>query len=263
MAGRIGIGWIDEDRFERSKRVRWLDLQSVFESRVLMIGAGALGNEVAKNLALSGFRKITVVDMDHVVGSNLNRCLFFTPEDARRKESKAEAICRGIKRLSDEAEPEAVNSSIEDCNESIFSSSDIVFGCLDNINARLHANANAYNAGRAYIDGGMDGFLGKVMISLPPDGACLQCGMNRSHSKVAELRFSCTGKEVVFHERRVAGEVTTTSVVSAIMVRESLKLVSGRRDLLISNTVFYDGQRNVCEEMEVELNPECPVHVRR
>jgi len=84
--------------------------------------------------------------------------------------------------------------------------------------------------------------------------------MNRSHSKVAEMRFSCTGKDVVFHEPRLAAEITTTSVVSAIMVREALKIVSGRTDMLISNVFYYDGQRNQSEELEITLNPSCPVH---
>jgi hypothetical protein len=106
----------------------------------------------------------------------------------------------------------------------------------------------------------MEGFVGKVMVARPPDGACVQCGMNRSHSKVAEMRFSCTGKDVVFHEPRLAAEITTTSVVSAIMVREALKVVSGRMDMLISNVFYYDGQRNQSEELEISLNPTCPVH---
>jgi molybdopterin/thiamine biosynthesis adenylyltransferase len=262
MVEKVSIGEVDGNRYDRSKRIPWLDLEAVFKSRVLMIGAGAIGNEVAKNLALAGFRKITVVDMDHVVGSNLNRCLFFTSEDAQRESPKAEAVCEGIRRLSNDAAPKAVNSKIEDCSESMFASSEIVLGCLDNVNARLHANAHSYHAGRPYIDGGMEGFLGKVMVALPPGGACLQCGMNRSHAKVAEMRFSCTGKDVVFHEPRVAAEITTTSVISAIMVREALKLVSGRRDMVLSNALYYDGQKNVCEEMEVELNPACPNHVQ-
>jgi hypothetical protein len=74
------------------------------------------------------------------------------------------------------------------------------------------------------------------------------------------MRFSCTGKDVVFHEPRLAAEITTTSVVSAIMVREALKVVSGRMDMLISNVFYYDGQRNQSEELEIQLNPNCPVH---
>ncbi len=262
MGEPLRVGAIDDDRFDRSKRVGWLDLGSVLRANVLMIGAGAIGNEVAKDLALSGFRRIKIVDMDHVVGSNLNRCLFFTPDDAKARTSKAEAVARGIRAQSPDAQPIAVVDRIENLGESVFGEADVVLGCLDNIQARIHANSHAYLAGRPYIDGGMEGFVGKVMVTRPPDGACLQCGMNRSHAKVASLRFSCTGKDVVFHEPRLAAEVTTTSIIAAIMVREALKVVSGKVEMCLSNAFYYDGQRNVSEEYEVAVDPNCTVHLK-
>jgi molybdopterin/thiamine biosynthesis adenylyltransferase len=262
MEEPLRVGSIDDDLFDRSRRIGWLDLGSIAGSRVLMVGAGALGNEVAKNLALSGFKNITIVDMDHVVGSNLNRCLFFSREDVSSRTSKVDAIARGILSVSPDAKPVPICGRIEDLPATAFKDHDLVFGCLDNIQARIHSNAHSYRAGKAYIDGGMEGFVGKVMVARPPDGACIQCGMNRSHSKVAEMRFSCTGKDVVFHEPRLAAEITTTSVVSAIMVREALKVVSGRTDMLMSNVFYYDGERNRSEELEIPLNPDCPVHQR-
>ena len=260
MGERLQLGAMDEDRYDRSKRIGWLDIIAVRKAKVLMIGAGALGNEVAKNLALSGFRRITIVDMDHVVGSNLNRCLFFTKKDVTGRVSKAEAIARGLKSLSDDVEPVVYVSKIEELGEGIFADNNIVLGCLDNIPARVHANSHTYSKGKPYIDGGMEGFLGKVMVVLPPDGACVQCGMNRSHAKVASFRFSCTGKGIVFHEPRLAAEITTTSVISAVMVRETLKILSGRQDMLLANSLYYDGQRNVAEEIEIPIDPDCPVH---
>jgi len=263
MVVPLKVGDIDQDLFDRSRRIAWLDLGRISETRVLMIGAGAIGNEVAKDLVLSGFRRITVVDMDHVVGSNLNRCVFFTKADAGGKALKAEVVARGMAQLADGVEAVALPMRIEEASAHIFSEHDVILGCLDNIAARVHVNSHSYAAGRIYIDGAMEGFLGKATVVRPPDGACLQCGMNRSHAKIASLRFSCTGKGVVFHEPRVAAEITTTSVVAAVMVREALKVISGRDDLLLSNTFYYDGQSRVSEEMEVPLDPACPVHVRR
>jgi len=49
---------------------------------------------------LSGFKNVTIVDMDHVVGSNLNRCLFFRREDASNRRMKAEVIANGMSGLS-------------------------------------------------------------------------------------------------------------------------------------------------------------------
>ncbi len=262
MVGPLRVGETDQDRFDRARRIRWLDLGRISEARALVIGAGAIGNEVAKDLVLSGFRRTTIVDMDRVVGSNLNRCIFFTRADAERRTLKAEAVARGMSVLADDLEVSAVTGRIEDLPDSAFREHDVVLGCLDNIAARININARSYAAMKTLIDGAMDGFLGRVTVVRPPDGACLQCGMNRTHAKVASLRFSCTGEGVVFHEPRVAAEITTTSVVAAVMVREAIKVVSGRDDLLLSNAFYYDGQDNRSEEMEIPLDPRCPVHAR-
>jgi len=260
--GCVRVGATDDDRLDRSRRIEWLDLDAIARARVLMVGAGALGNEVGKCLALSGFRHVTVVDMDHVVGSNLNRCLFFSTEDASARRPKAEVVAKGMRTLSPDMAVDPSVSRIEGVDDSIYKEHDVVLGCLDNIVARLHVNSRSYLAGRMYIDGGMEGLLGRVMVVRPPEGACIQCGMNRSHARVANLRFSCTGRDVVFHEPRLAAEITTTSIVSALMVREALKHVSGKDDMLLANTLYYDGQRNSSEEAEVPVNPDCPVHGR-
>lgn len=260
MEGRLAIDAADQDVFDRSRRIGWLDLEAVSKTRVLMAGAGAIGNEVGKCLALSGFTRVTVVDMDHVVASNLNRCLFFTREDAEEKRMKAEVVARGIEKLSARTRARAVVSRLEDLPDEFYEGFDVVLGCLDNISARIHANSHAYRAGKVYIDGGMDGFIGKVMVCAPPDGPCVQCGMNRSHSKVANLRFSCTGEGVVFHEPHLAAEITTTSIISGVMVRECLKVASGSRASVLRNAFYYDGRRNVSEEIEVPLDPRCPNH---
>jgi len=260
MIRQIGVGGFDEDTFDRSKKISWIDLPSVMEARVLVIGAGALGNEVAKDLVLSGFRKITLVDMDHIVGSNLNRCLFFSTEDARRNRKKAEVVAEGLRGLSEKVEPSSIVGRIQDQPTEIFSEHDIVLGCLDNVETRIHANAHSYSVGIVYIDGGMEGFIGKVMVTRPPKGACLQCGMNRTHAKIASMRFSCTGRDVVFHEPKLAAEITTTSIISGVMVREAIKVISGRADMVLNNAFYYDGERNVSEEMEIPLDPECSIH---
>jgi molybdopterin/thiamine biosynthesis adenylyltransferase len=259
----VKIGSTEEDVYDRSRRISWIDLESVSNSKILMVGAGALGNEVAKDLALSGFRKITIVDMDHVVSSNLNRCVFFRPQHARERRKKALVLADGMRALSEHSAPEPIVGKIQEQPPGLFNDHDVVLGCLDNVDARIHANACSYAAGKVYVDGGMDGMIGKVMISKPPSGACLQCGMNSTHAKLAGLRFSCTGKDVVFHEPKLAAEITTTSIISAVMVREALKVASGRSDLLLNNAFYYDGERNVSEELEISLDPGCPVHVLR
>jgi molybdopterin/thiamine biosynthesis adenylyltransferase len=141
-----------------------------------------------------------------------------------------------------------------------FKEHDLVFGCLDNVAARLHSNAHSYFHGIPYVDGATMGTSGKVQVVIPPSTPCLQCAMNRTHYKLMEKRFSCTGNDVTFFEPKMAAEITTTSAVAAVQVREGLKLLSDKKDRCIKNIWYYDGLANRSEILEVEFDPECSVH---
>ena len=253
-------GMFDQDRLERSKRISWLDMEKISRIKCLVVGAGALGNEAVKDLVLSGFRDIHIVDMDHVVRSNLNRCVFFREGDAERKTMKADIVASRAMELDPTARIMASVAGIETYDVERFRSFDLVLGCLDNIAARLHVNSHAYSAHRPYIDGGTNGFRGKVQVVIPPDTPCLQCAMNRTHYRVMEKRFSCTGTDMSYFEPKTPAEITTTSVVAAIQVREALKLASDRSDKCIRNIMFYDGLNGTSDELEVDIDTDCPMH---
>lgn len=249
-----------EDRFDRSKRIPWFDLDSTGRAHVLVVGAGALGNEVVKNLVLAGVRHLTLVDMDRVVHSNLNRCVFFSEDDARGSRLKVEAVAEGAKRLYEDVEVRTEAHRVEDLGESIFEGKDAVVGCLDNLATRVHVNANAYWLRIPYVDGGTMGLMGKVHVVVPPETSCVECTLNSSHYRIIEMRYSCTGADTTFVEPKLASEVTTTSVVAAVQSREVLKIINGRRDLVLANLFYYDGNRNVSDVLEVAINPDCPNH---
>jgi molybdopterin/thiamine biosynthesis adenylyltransferase len=237
-----------------------MDMDAISNARVLMVGAGAIGNEVAKNLALSGFGHVTVVDMDRVVTSNLTRCLFFSETDALERSLKAETVANGMKGLDGNMKVHAICEKVQDLGDDLVPGFDVVLGCLDNVLARMHLNAQSCYHRVPYVDGAMDGTRGKVQVVVPPATPCLECGMNRSHGRIIEQRFSCTGNDVSLFLPKVGAEITTTSIIGAIQVREALKLVSGKGDECIRNVVYYDGMKNSFDMLEMEINPECPNH---
>ena len=210
---------LNEDKLERTKRIPFLDIDKIQKAKVLMVGVGAIGNEAAKNLILSGFRNITIIDMDYIVRSNLNRCLFFTDIDADKKRLKAEVVSEKMKLMESELKVEHYSKKIEDMPEDFIPSHDAVLGCLDNVGARLHLNAHSYYNKIPYIDAATLGLVGKVQVVIPPETSCLECGMNKTHMKIMEKRFSCTGADISFFEQKMAAEITTTAIVAAIQVR--------------------------------------------
>ena len=106
----------------------------------------------------------------------------------------------------------------------------------------------------------MDGFSGKVQVVMPGQGPCLECGMNETHARIIEERFSCTGNDVSLFLPKIGAEITTTSIVGALLVRETLKLVCGKGSECLTNVAYYDGLRNTLETFEIVRNPDCPNH---
>jgi adenylyltransferase/sulfurtransferase len=79
-----------EDLYSRLRLIPWWDQGKIQSARVLVVGAGALGNEILKNLALMGFLDIVIVDLDRIEVSNLSRAILFRPADVGSY--KAEAV---------------------------------------------------------------------------------------------------------------------------------------------------------------------------
>ena len=244
---------VDADRFDRMRRIDWIDMEAIRDTKCLVAGAGALGNEVVKDLILSGFRDITVIDMDHIVLSNLSRCIFFRSRDVRTV-SKAEALAARARELDPDCHITPVVSFIQDTWEKDY---DIAFGCLDNISARMHMNAHTYHEGRPYIDGATEGFRGKVQVILP-GGPCLECTLNRTHVRIMEQRFTCSGN--LAYVPKLPSEITTTSVIAAIQVREAMKIASGRQDLCVRDICYYDGITGETMLCDVQKRDDCPNH---
>lgn len=232
-----------------------MDVDSIQTARCLIVGAGALGNEVIKCMLLAGSKNITIVDMDTVVPSNLSRCLFFREEDKGR--FKAEVVAERSQELCVGSKITPLTHRVQEIKEWDY---DIIIGCLDNISARMHVNSHARYHRIPYVDGATDGFRGKVQVVLE-DGPCLECGMNNSHLRILDERFSCTGGGMMFMPK-VASEITTTSIIAATQVREVMKILSGRTDLCISNVMYYDGGSGTVDNLEIDVDSECPNHFK-
>lgn len=68
-------------RYDRHHSIDWWNQNKLKDSKILVAGAGALGNEVLKNLAMLGVGNITIIDFDTVSITNLTRSVLFRESD--------------------------------------------------------------------------------------------------------------------------------------------------------------------------------------
>ena len=155
-------------------------LQTINLKKVLLIGAGGVGCEVLKNLVASGFRLITVIDMDTIELSNLNRQFLFTRADIGKY--KTEVACRAVLDMYPCFREDCVITplivNVLDLKCDFFQNHDIIISALDNLEARQHVNKCAVMVNRPVIESGTAGFQGQVGV-WTPGKECYDC---RHHS---------------------------------------------------------------------------------
>ncbi|KAH7096081.1 ubiquitin-activating enzyme E1 3 [Paraphoma chrysanthemicola] len=145
------------------------------EARVLMVGAGGIGCELLKNLVLTGFGEIHIVDLDTIDLSNLNRQFLFRTEHI--KKSKALVAKESAGRFNPNVKIEAYHDNIKDprFNVAWFKTFGIVFNALDNLDARRHVNKMCLAANVPLIESGTTGFNGQVQVIKKGETECYDC----------------------------------------------------------------------------------------
>ncbi len=255
----VGAQDIHEDRYSRLSLIPWWDQQKIRGTRVLVIGAGALGNEILKNLALLGFEKIVVVDFDKIEESNLSRSVLFRSEDVGQ--FKAHVAARGAAAISPLTEVRPLIANVvHDCGLGLIAWSDVILAGLDNREARLWINRSAWKMNRPWIDGAIEGINGVARVFLPGSAPCYECTLGEMDWKLLEQRMSCN---LLLREANAEGKVPTTptisSIIAGIQVQEAVKLIHGL-PTIASRGYIFEGLNHTSYLVEYTANPDCMSH---
>lgn len=204
----------------------WFKKEKVKNARVLVAGAGALGNEVVKNLALFGVGHIYVCDFDQIEISNLTRSVLFREEDAYNHAYKAEIVAKRAKEINPQIEvTPIVGNLFSEVGFGLYKSVDVIIGCLDSRIARYQLNRLAMRAGKTWIDGSIENLTGVVKV-YSPGVSCYECGLSREEFNNIMLRTGCAD---VVRIQTSAGRVATTpisaSIIGAMQVQEAMKVI--------------------------------------
>ena len=252
---------VREGRFARFELISWWDQARLGRARVLVIGAGALGNEIVKNCALLGLGNVLVADLDRIENSNLSRSVLF--REKHQNLFKAEVACQSARDIYPEIKVHPfVGNVVYDLGLGVYFWADVIIAGLDNREARVAINQGAAFAGKSWIDGAIEVLSGVVRIFDPKSGPCYECTMSELDWKILENRRSCallTREEM--EEGKVPTTPTTASFIAGLQVQEAVKALHGL-DILTGRGLNFDGLGGQVWTVEYPVKPDCLGHDR-
>lgn len=251
-----------EDRYARLRLIPWWDQAKLNNATIMVVGAGAIGNEILKNLALLGIGKILIVDMDCIENSNLSRAVLYREADENKQKSTVAAA--RVMEINPRIKAIALQGSvISQVGKGFFRHVDLVLGGLDNREARLSINQKCWKTNTPWIDGAIEVFQGFARVFVPPESACYECTMNQADYQLLNYRKSCsllTRKDML--EGKVPTTPTTASVIAGVQVQEAIKLLHPEADLqpLIGKGFVFNGLSHDSYTVTYPRKEECFSH---
>jgi len=222
--------------------------EKLSNSRVLLVGCGALGAAHAEMLARAGVGKLRIVDRDFVEYTNLQRQTLFSEADAKERLPKAIAAKNRIAQINSETRVEAIVADVNHSNvENLIKDCDLVLDGTDNFQIRYLINDACVKLEKTWIYGAAVSSYGATMTIFPYKTPCLRC---------------------IFEEMPSAGSAPTCDTagvimpiiasVSAIQVSEALKILTGNFDRLHKSLIQIDVWQNDWRKIKLgKPNADC------
>lgn len=241
--------------------ISWWDAEKTRQAKIMVVGAGALGNEVLKNLALLNIGYIFLVDFDTIEYSNLSRSVLYRSTDIGQK--KADVAAQRIREINPNVTVQTVNGDIIiDIGLGVFRRMDVVIGCLDNRIARLYINRHCFKVGKVWVDGAIENLAGQLVV-YKPEISCYECQLTERENALIAYRLGCPD---VAQRNANFGRIPTTpisaSIIGAMQTQEALKVVFGNdRNLMAGLRFQYEGMNNMMLQYKGDpLKEECASH---
>lgn len=250
---------LSEDRWERQKRISWWDQELLQESNILVVGAGTLGNEVCKNLALLGMGNVTVIDYDTIEEVNLSRSVLMRSDDKGQK--KADVVAKRMKELYESINVIPLNCDVVyDYGSVNYKNFDVVLMTVDNLEARMYINRYCYMWDTPLIDGGLNGLACSVQVIIPSKTACYECTFsNRDYSIIAH-RYSCSGLMRNAPEGKIAMVITSAAIGAGLMTQEAVKVLHNIEPTLAGKKAVINGNTNEFDIISIPKKENCLGH---
>lgn len=248
----------ENDRFHRFNLISWWDQRRLAAAKVLVIGAGALGNEIIKNLSLLGVGNVFIADLDRIENSNLSRSVLYRESDNGL--SKAEVAARAAKSIYPDINVHYFNGNIiHDLGMGVYRWADLVIAGLDNREARLAINRSCWKVNCPWIDGGIEEIHGIARVFVP-GGPCYECTMSEIDWRLLKYRRSCNLlSRTDVEQGRAPTTPTISSIIAGVQTQEAVKLLHGLETIGGRGWMFV-GLTTDSYQVEYQQKEECYSH---
>ena len=231
-------------------------------SSVFIAGAGALGCEVAENLAMLGVGELTIVDYDLVELSNLSRMATYDVDDLGKP--KALVLADKLTKKYPYTSVKALEKRVEEVPKNLFLDSDVLLSCLDNLPSRVYLASIAVKYDIPMIDAGIIGYQGRIHLYLPSKEACPACIIPvDQYPRLAELRNPCVPD---LGETAIPSLPTSNKLVASLQSNEALKVLLSLKGISketvgepMRELLIIDLKYNRYTLIPVKRNPKCIV----
>jgi len=216
------------ERYQRHSLIDWFSQEEVRSSKFAIVGCGAVGNEVAKNLALLGVGHIDLFDFDTIEIHNLTRSVLFRENDVGK--NKAEVAAERVKELDPNVHVRSYFGDFWDqLSLTQAKSYDCIICCVDNFEARIKLNQLCLITKTNLINTGIDSKLSQIEVFPFQSGshvACYECNLPFSAYERMQQRYSCGWlKKISYIEKKIPTTIITSSLTGALAASHALNLI--------------------------------------
>jgi len=228
------------------REVGGIGQKKLLNSRITIIGLGALGSPVAYYLAAAGVGNLRIVDFDIVETSNLHRQIIHFTKDINR--NKTQSAFEKINALNPECNVEVINKRITPKNvKEILKTSNFVIEGSDNFPTKMLINDACVNLKIPFTIAGILRFHGQIMTVVPEKKtACYRCVFREI--KDAPSGMSCS-------QAGVLGLVPGT--IGCLEASEAIKSILEIGDLIVNKILYIDLLNNRFDFIDVYRSENC------
>lgn len=237
-----------------------IDADILRKSTVMVVGCGALGNEVLKNLLLMGVGHFIIVDFDCVESSNLTRSVLFRRNDVGKR--KVDAARNMLLEINPLADVKSIFGDIAyDVGLGVMAAADVVVGCVDSRWARYCIQRHCLRLGKTWVDGGILELEGTARVFIPQH-SCYACFLGPHGLQELRQRVPCSG---LIRRKEEANHAPTTpiaaSVIGAVQAQLAVKTLIGTVNEDAGKMFYFDGEHLTARNVMFEAwDDDCELH---